>query len=167
MGKSHMLGSSLSSGPLLVSQGNQHPRAGPSGDLVANFLLGNKGLHSALPAHPTRGPSLQVPEGVPHRAVPALCATQMHPASALHLLPLALREPATTTLHPPSGRHVQLQPRRLLHQVRRGHRPLPGGRRVSDPTQPALRGAPCLLGRLPSECRGCFWGRPPQPGPPC
>lgn len=125
-------------------------------------MLGSKGSHAALPAHPARGPSLQVPEGVPHGAVPALRATQMHPAPALHLLPLALREPATPALHPPSGRHVQLQPRRLLHQVRRGHRPLPGGRRVSDPTQPARRVAPCLLGHSPSEWAGRSPGSQPE-----
>lgn len=112
-------------------------------------MLGSEGFHSPLPAHPAWGLSLQVPEGVPHGAVPALRATQMHAAPALHLLPLALCEPATPPVHPSSGRHVQLQPRRLLHQVRRGHRPVPGGRRVSAPS-------------LPSEEPHVFWVRCPQ-----
>lgn len=134
---------------------------------MANFLLGSKGLKSLLLAHPMWGLSLQVPEGIPHGAVSTLCATQMHSAPALHLLPLALREPATSPVHPPSGRHLQLQPRRLLHQVRRGHRPLPGGRRVSAPPPAARRqrnlmfpGSDALrIGQAESEkpARGCFW----------
>lgn len=114
---------------------------------MAHFLLGSEGFHC-----PARGLSLQVPEGVPHGAVPALRATQMHAAPALHLLPLALCEPATPPVHPPSGRHLQLQPRRLLHQVRRGHRPVPGGRRVSAPS-------------LPSEEPRVSWVRCPQNRP--
>lgn len=84
-----------------------------------------------------------------------LCATQMHSAPALHLLPLALREPATSPVHPPSGRHLQLQPRRLLHQIRRGYGPLPGGRRVSAPRLPSL----------PSEEPHISWVRYPQNRP--
>lgn len=132
-------------------------------------MLGSKGLKSLLLAHPPWGLSLQVPEGIPHGAVPTLCATQMHSAPTLHLLPLALREPETSPVHPPSGRHLQLQPRRLLHQVRRGHRPLPGGRRVSTP--PPLPAAcpqrslmspesdALRIGQAESEkpTRGCFW----------
>lgn len=117
---------------------------------LANLLLGSRGLKSLLLAHPTWGLSLQVPEGIPHGAVPTLCATQMHSAPALHLLPLALREPATSPVHPPSGRHLQLQPRRLLHQVRRGYGPLPGGRRVSAPPSHPCPTTGCLQGSLVS-----------------
>lgn len=169
-----MLRSSLCSWPPPVSPGNEHPRTGPSGDFDGQLLAGKQGASFSAPGPPTVGLSLQVPEGVPHRAVPALRATQMHAASALHLLPLALREPAPPPLHPPSGRHVQLQPRRLLHQVRRGHGPLPRGRRVSV-LQPALGGG----GPTPPGSRALRVGlakseRPPaeaavgaalQPGP--
>lgn len=98
--------------------------------------------------------SPQVPEGVPHRAVPALRAAQMHTASALHLFPLALCEPASPPLHPPAGWHLQLQSRCLLHQVRRGYRPLPRGRRVS--ALPALGGAQVSWVRCPQSKRGTF-----------
>lgn len=46
---------------------------------------------------------LQLPEGVPHRAVPSLRAAQVHSAPALHLLPLALCQPAPSQIYPPSG----------------------------------------------------------------
>lgn len=115
-----------------------------------------------LLSRPLQTISLQVPEGVPHRAVPTLRAAQMHTASALYLLPLALCEPASPPLHPPAGWHLQLQSRCLLHEVRRGYRPLPRGRRVS--ALPALRGAQVSWVRCPqNKCgtfrklgRGCF-----------
>lgn len=101
------------------------------------------------PPHGRPGP--QVPEGIPHRAVRALRAAQMLAAPALHLLPLALREPAPPPLRAPPRRHLQLQPRRLLHQVRRGHGALPGGRRVS-----------AWVLRRPSPCP-CKAQGPPAP----
>lgn len=143
----------LRPGPLLLSQWNWHPRAGPSG-LGGSLFARKQGDASLLLSCALQIVSPQVPEGVPHRAVPTLRAAQMHTASALYLLPLALCEPASPPLHPPAGWHLQLQSRCLLHQVRRGYRPLPRGRRVS--ALPARGGAQVSWVRCPQSKRGTF-----------
>lgn len=49
---------------------------------------------------------LQLPEGVPHGAVPSFRAAQVHSAPALHLLPLALCQPASSQIYPPPGWYI-------------------------------------------------------------
>lgn len=63
--------------------------------------------------------------------MPAVPAAQMHPASALHMFPLAFYEPAPASAGEAPRRHLQLQRGQLLHQVRRDHGHLPRRGRVS------------------------------------
>jgi len=79
---------------------------------VARFGLDSAGwLHTASDQRPCPnllllGFCLQLPEGVPHGAVPSFRAAQVHSAPALHLLPLALCQPASSQIYPPPGWHI-------------------------------------------------------------
>lgn len=55
-----------------------------------------------------RGLAHQVPQGVQGRPVSAVRAEEVHPASALHLLQLALHEPAQETAHQEARQILQL-----------------------------------------------------------
>lgn len=63
----------------------------------------------------------QISEGVQNRAVPSLRTAQVYTAPAFFLFLLALPEPAAPQTNPQTGRDLQLQPRRLLHQIRWGN----------------------------------------------
>lgn len=86
--------------------------AGISAVDVAAFGLDSAGcLGTASEQRPGPHPlllrfCLQLPEGVPHGAVPSLCAAQVHSAPALHLLPLALCQPASSQVYPPPGWNI-------------------------------------------------------------
>lgn len=60
-----------------------------------------------------------------------VCAAQVHPAQAIYLFPLAFPKSASAQTAPQARRHLQLQPRRVLLQVRRGQWRVPRRRRVS------------------------------------
>lgn len=60
-----------------------------------------------------------------------VCAAQVHPAQAIYLFPLAFPKSASAQTAPQARRHLQLQPGRVLLQVRRGQRRVPRRRRVS------------------------------------
>lgn len=64
--------------------------------------------------------------------MPALPTAQVHPAPSVHLLPLALHEPAASQAGQTQRRHLQLQRGQLLHQVRRDDGHLSRRRRVSS-----------------------------------
>lgn len=75
----------------------------------------------------------QILKGVQDRAVPVVPPAQVYAAQTVYVLSLAFSQPAAETTHPKKRRHVQLQPRRVLHEVRRDDRHLPRWRRVSAP----------------------------------
>lgn len=81
--------------------------------------------YSYISTHFLSFPPMQVSEGVQDRTVSSVCAAQVYPAPTLCLLPLALPEPAAPQTHPQAGWNLQLQPRRILYQIRREHRHLP------------------------------------------
>ena len=95
-------------------------------------------LQSSL--NPNIPSALQIPKGVSCGAVPAVPAAQVPAAPPLHLLQLALPEPAAEAAAPPPRRHLRLQRRRLLHQVRRDHRHLLRRRRVSQSVRKRQKG---------------------------
>ena len=65
-----------------------------------------------------------------------VCAAQVRPAQAIYLFPLAFPKSAPAQTASQAGRHVQLQPGRVLLQVRRGQRRVPRRRRVSERRAP-------------------------------
>lgn len=74
-----------------------------------------------------------------------VCAAQVRPAQAIYLFPLAFPKSASAQTAPQAGRHLQLQPGRVLLQVRRGQRRVPRRRRVS-----VRRGRAAACGEGPS-----------------
>lgn len=78
----------------------------------------------------------QILEGVQDRAVPVVPSAQVHATPTLYVLQLAFSQPAAEETYSEERRHIQLQSRRVLHEVRRDHRHLPRWRRVS--CQPLL-----------------------------
>lgn len=97
---------------------------------LSSYLLADSRLNpaSCLPC------LFQILEGVQDRAVPVVPPAQVYAAQTLYVLSLAFSQPATKATHTKKGRDFQLQPRRLLHQVRRDHRHLPRWRWVSPAT---------------------------------
>lgn len=87
-----------------------------------------------------------------------VCAAQVHPAQAIYLFPLAFPKSASAQTAPQARRHLQLQPGRVLLQVRRGQWRVPRRRRVS--VRMCVGGtAPAAL-PLDLALPGGRWGRP-------